>query len=198
MKKAFSTSICKQECIPVGCVPAAHWPYARGGVCSRGDLFPGDGIPSCNEADPPSEQNDRQVSKYYLCHNFVAAGKYIFVSLAGRYGNFQNVYKLAKLTKKLSKLKNQSCLVLRFSTKSNRSWRNKSFFKNSTEEVLDLNILTNIFIFWCERYGVEVVVISFQALQFHVFAGFFSPNFGVKDGVFGSVRKQQTERRKKR
>ena len=28
----------KQECIPVGCVPAAHWPYA--GVC-----FPGGGLP---------------------------------------------------------------------------------------------------------------------------------------------------------
>ena len=23
----------KQECIPVGCVPPAHWPYPRGGVC---------------------------------------------------------------------------------------------------------------------------------------------------------------------
>ena len=40
--------ICKQECIPVGCVPAARWPYAgvcfpggsllRGVVCSRGGV----------------------------------------------------------------------------------------------------------------------------------------------------------------
>ena len=46
---------CEQECIPVGCVPAPHWPYAgvcsRGmGVCSRGG---GEGIPACTEADPP-------------------------------------------------------------------------------------------------------------------------------------------------
>ena len=36
----------KQECIPVGCVPPARWPYlaecsARGGVCSRGVSAPG-------------------------------------------------------------------------------------------------------------------------------------------------------------
>ena len=35
----------KQECIPVGCVLAAHWPYARvcfrGGVCSGGCLLRG-------------------------------------------------------------------------------------------------------------------------------------------------------------
>ena len=62
-----------QECTPVGCVPAAHWPYA--GVCFRGGgvvsqhalrqtplltdcllrggggcLLPG-GIPACTEAD---------------------------------------------------------------------------------------------------------------------------------------------------
>ena len=34
-----------QECIPVGCVPAARWPYAGvyfpGGVCSWGGLLPG-------------------------------------------------------------------------------------------------------------------------------------------------------------
>ena len=31
-----------QECFPVGCVPAAHWPYA--GVCSRGGAWSG-GVP---------------------------------------------------------------------------------------------------------------------------------------------------------
>ena len=36
---------------------------------------PGGGIPACTEADTPPEQNDRQVQKYYLGHNFVAAGK---------------------------------------------------------------------------------------------------------------------------
>ena len=45
---------------------------APGGVCSQGCVC---GIPACTEADtPPCEQNDRQVQKYYLGHNFVAAG----------------------------------------------------------------------------------------------------------------------------
>ena len=35
------------------------------------------GIPACTEADTPCEQNDKQVQKYYLGHNFVAAGKKI-------------------------------------------------------------------------------------------------------------------------
>ena len=58
-----------------------------GGVCSGGVLpggglllggvsAPGGGIPACTEADPPpvNRMNDRQVYKYYLGHNFVAAG----------------------------------------------------------------------------------------------------------------------------
>ena len=32
----FRNTIVKQECIPVGCVPAAHWPYA--GVCFPGGV----------------------------------------------------------------------------------------------------------------------------------------------------------------
>ena len=40
----FGKNLAKQECIPVGCVPATHWPYARvcfqGGVCSWGGVFP--------------------------------------------------------------------------------------------------------------------------------------------------------------
>ena len=36
------------------------------------------GVPApggaCSQADPLCEQNDRQVQKYYLGHNFVAAG----------------------------------------------------------------------------------------------------------------------------
>ena len=82
-----TTDFCsQQECIPVGCVPAAHRPYAGvcfpggfllwgvsalGGVCSEGCLLPegsapggegGDGIPACTEADPPvNRMNDRQV-----------------------------------------------------------------------------------------------------------------------------------------
>ena len=34
--------IFKQKCIPVGCVPAAHWPYARG----RGFSLPGGVLPA--------------------------------------------------------------------------------------------------------------------------------------------------------
>ena len=50
----------EQECIPVGCLPAAHWPYAGlyfpGGGLLPGDVCSGDcvcGIPACTEADPP-------------------------------------------------------------------------------------------------------------------------------------------------
>ena len=52
---------------------------SRGGCCllpGGGVPAPGGGIPACTEAYPsPCEQNDRQVQKYYLGHNFVAAGK---------------------------------------------------------------------------------------------------------------------------
>ena len=61
--------VCSRGCLLQGV-------SALGGVCSRGVSAPGGGIPACTEADtPPSEQNDRQVQKYYLGHNFVAAGK---------------------------------------------------------------------------------------------------------------------------
>ena len=59
---------------------------ALGGVCSRGLSAPGGrcllpggvcswgAITACIEADTlPCEQNDKQVQKYYLGHNFVAA-----------------------------------------------------------------------------------------------------------------------------
>ena len=55
-----------QECIPVGCVPAAHWPYGGGVPPSWGEGVPPSlggclllggggvcGIPACTEADPP-------------------------------------------------------------------------------------------------------------------------------------------------
>ena len=40
--------MCAQECIPVGCVPAAHWPYAGGYL-----LPGGGGILACTEAETP-------------------------------------------------------------------------------------------------------------------------------------------------
>ena len=78
-------------CAPGGCVCSGGcllrecplWLVsALGGVCSGGCLpwgasAPGGGIPACTEADTPCEQNDRQVQKYYLGHNFVAAGNKI-------------------------------------------------------------------------------------------------------------------------
>ena len=65
--------------LPVGCLFQGGLPRGvsalgggapGGGVCSWGGLcMPG--IPD----PPPREQNDKQVQKYYLGHNFVAAGK---------------------------------------------------------------------------------------------------------------------------
>ena len=43
-------------------------------VC-RSLLGGGGGIQACTEADPPCEQNDKQVQKIYLGHDFVAVGK---------------------------------------------------------------------------------------------------------------------------
>ena len=50
----------------------------RGGVCSEGCLLLGGGcgIPACTEADtPPVNRMTNRCKKYYLGHNFVAAGK---------------------------------------------------------------------------------------------------------------------------
>ena len=68
----------KQDCIPVGCVPPARWPYLPacsapgggllwGGCLLRGCLVLG-GIPACSEADPPSVNRilDTRLWKYYL------------------------------------------------------------------------------------------------------------------------------------
>ena len=49
------------------------------GVCPWGQVcLLWGSVPACTEADtppPPCEQIDKQVQKYYLGHNFVAAGK---------------------------------------------------------------------------------------------------------------------------
>ena len=65
-KNPGTIDINKQDCIPVGCIPPACWPYllARGGAWSRGvpgwgmsARGGGGGIPACTEADPLCEQN---------------------------------------------------------------------------------------------------------------------------------------------
>ena len=62
-------------CLPLG--GSASWGVsALGGVCFWGVSAPG-GVwyPSMHWGrHPPCEQNDKQVQKYYLGHNFVAAG----------------------------------------------------------------------------------------------------------------------------
>ena len=53
----------------------------EGGVCSGGwcsggwCLLPGGSVHAGIPDPPPCEQNDKQVQKYYVGHNFVAAGK---------------------------------------------------------------------------------------------------------------------------
>ena len=47
----------EQECIPVGCVPSAAGGCLPRGVSAQGVWC----IPACTGADPPCEQNDRQV-----------------------------------------------------------------------------------------------------------------------------------------
>ena len=55
---------------PGGCLVMGWGAWSQGGPApGRG------GIPACTEADSRCEQNDRQVQKYYLGHNFVEAGK---------------------------------------------------------------------------------------------------------------------------
>ena len=102
LKEQTIEKILEQECIPVGCVPATRWPYARvcfwggvcsggAGVCSRGCLLRGGvcsggvcsrggggwcGIPACTEADTPPLLTESQTPvKTLPWPNFVAAGK---------------------------------------------------------------------------------------------------------------------------
>ena len=78
---AFNVS---QECIPVGCIPAARWPYAA--VCSWGGggcLLWGGCIPACSEADtlPRRGQNSwHTLVKILPWPNFVATGNEFIAS----------------------------------------------------------------------------------------------------------------------
>ena len=65
--------VCSGGCLLWG---VCLWGVCSGGVSTLGGVCSG-GIPACSaEADtpPPCEQNDKQVQKYYLDHNFVPAG----------------------------------------------------------------------------------------------------------------------------
>ena len=76
--KTTNKTQCKsQQCIPVGCVPPAHWPYLivseGGGMGARGEVVPGEGacMPERHAGPLPCEQNGRLLWKYYLAPNFV-------------------------------------------------------------------------------------------------------------------------------
>ena len=68
--------IIKQECIPVGCLPAAHWPYA--GVCFPGGVRSrGAGCPNMHwdrKPPPPPWTESQTPVKTLPWPNFVAAG----------------------------------------------------------------------------------------------------------------------------
>ena len=86
MKTVYSC-IQIQDCIPVGCIPPARWPYLP--VCSppgggvpawSGVGVPGPGrcgIPACTEADPTMWTESQTPVKILPCPNFVAGGNYV-------------------------------------------------------------------------------------------------------------------------
>ena len=55
---------CKQECIPVGCVPPAHWPYLR--ISSYPTHAP---HPQSNHAHPPEQPHTHTPSPGATKHN---------------------------------------------------------------------------------------------------------------------------------
>ena len=60
------------------CVSAPRGVCLLPGGCVFVCLLPGGCVSAPGQ--PPCEQNDKQVQKYYLGHNFIAAGKNIFVT----------------------------------------------------------------------------------------------------------------------
>ena len=51
--KIWSKILSKKECIPLGCIPPAWWPYPVVSHASQGDLHPGEGI--CIQGGLPPE-----------------------------------------------------------------------------------------------------------------------------------------------
>ena len=71
-----SRGVCSQGCLVRGVSAPGGWVGLLRGVYGLGEISVWSGgsasVPS--GLPPPWEQNDKQVQKYYLGHNFVAAG----------------------------------------------------------------------------------------------------------------------------
>ena len=61
------------------CLVRGVWCLVLGVLLLGGCLVRGVCLSAFWDTTPPREQNDKQVQKYYLGHNFVAAGNYIVV-----------------------------------------------------------------------------------------------------------------------
>ena len=73
MRTGRLLTVCRSLLRGGGLLPGVSALLWGGGVCSWEVGVGFCGIPAYTEADtPPCEQNDKQVQKYYLGHNFVA------------------------------------------------------------------------------------------------------------------------------
>ena len=74
MRTGRSLTVCR-SLLPGGGGFALGDVSAPGGCLLGGCLLPGGGFPACTEADtPPVNRMTNRCKKYYLGHNFVAAG----------------------------------------------------------------------------------------------------------------------------
>ena len=86
MRTGRSLTVCR-SLLPGGCLLRGGWCLLLGGVSAPGGSVPGGGgHPSMHRGrHPPCEQNDKQVQKYYLGHNFVAAGNKLHTTSGSRF-----------------------------------------------------------------------------------------------------------------
>ena len=71
MRTGRSLTVCRSL------LPRGRYAPGGGWCLFRGVSTPGRGVCACWDTSPPREQNDKQVQKYYLGHNFVVTGKKI-------------------------------------------------------------------------------------------------------------------------